>query len=62
MVMVCYGVMDPPEPPYILILMASIQGIAFNVLWVGAHSDNDNDDLDDFHLWAPKGALIVIMC
>ena len=50
MVMVCYGVMDPPEPPYILILMASIQGIAFNVLWVGAHSDNDNDDLDDFHL------------
>jgi len=31
--MVCYGVMDPPEPPYILILMSSIQGIAINVLW-----------------------------
>lgn len=33
MVMVCYGLIDPPEPPYILIAMASIQGIAFNVLW-----------------------------
>ena len=32
--MICYGVMDPPEPPYILILMSSIQGVAFNVLWV----------------------------
>ena len=42
MVMVCYGVMDPPDPPYILILMASLQGIAFNMLWVGAdyhHND-----------------------
>ena len=37
MVMVCYGLIDPPEPPYILIAMASIQGIAFNVLWVRAH-------------------------
>ena len=36
MVMVCYGLINPPEPPYILIAMASIQGIAFNVLWVGA--------------------------
>ena len=32
--MICYGLMDPPEPPYILILMSSIQGVAFNVLWV----------------------------
>ena len=41
MVMVCYGVMDPPEPPYILILMSSIQGIAINVLWVGADYHDD---------------------
>ena len=44
MVMVCYGVMDPPDPPYILILMASLQGIAFNMLWVGADYHH-NDEL-----------------
>ena len=42
MVMVCYGVLDPPKPPYILILMASIQGIAFNMLWVGADYCDDD--------------------
>ena len=40
--MVCYGVIDPPEPPYILIFMASLQGIAFNVFWVSG--DNDYSD------------------
>ena len=41
--MVCYGVIDPPEPPYILIFMASLQGIAFNVFWVSGDYDYNDE-------------------
>ena len=34
MVLLAYGLIYPPSPPYTLILLSCLSGVSFNVLWV----------------------------